>query len=149
MMDRWVQGTWVDVSTEVGRHVALEGEEEEQGEEEVVIERVVMSARPSRSQSTSRVVLVRVGMFRLEKKSSRIRFATPWTFCTKSSGVVLVAWKGEVDGIGRRWGGWVFDVGKSLRFQVCSVLEGSLSSGILWTDLDFLTAEDVRPIVAC
>jgi hypothetical protein len=70
-------------------------------------------------------------------------------FSTKSSGVVFVAGEGEVDGIGRRWGGWVFDVGKSLRFQVCSALEDSLSSGILWIDLDCLKAEYVRPIVAC
>lgn len=92
MMDRWVQGTWVDVSTEVGTHVALEWEEEEEGEE-VVIERVVMSTRPSRSQSTSRVVLVRVGMFKLEERSSRIRFATPWTFAPNQ--VALYLWRGR------------------------------------------------------
>lgn len=32
--------------------------------------------------------------------------------------------------------------------EVSSMLEGSLSSGILAIDLDFLQAEDMRPVVA-
>lgn len=52
-------------------------------------ERVVMRTRPSRSQATRRVVVVRVGMARVWGRSSRISVATPWTLPPKPVALYL------------------------------------------------------------
>ncbi len=51
--------------------------------------RVVMRTRPSSSQSTGRVLMVRDGIARLSGRSSRIKVATPCTLPPKPVALYL------------------------------------------------------------
>ncbi len=69
-------------------------------------------------------------------------------FAAEASGVVSVAGEGVVDYVrGVRRGRACLTAGDGW-IEIGGMLESSLSSGIFGIDLDFLQAEDMRPMMA-